>query len=154
MPYGMWTGRTWRDQGKRMNRTVCQKWAEDLEDRELSDWATSGLLWEPIRSIVPAGETEVFDITVPECANFLANGIVAHNSGALEQTADVVLFIYRDEVYNPETERRNQADIIVAKHRNGPVGEVVLYFERGQTRFRDLEGASGSSYDDNLGGER
>jgi len=64
-------------------------------------------------------------------------------SGALEQTADVVLFIYRDEVYNPETERRNQADIIVAKHRNGPVGEVVLYFERGQTRFRDLEGASG-----------
>jgi replicative DNA helicase len=60
-------------------------------------------------------------------------------SGGLEQTADVVLFIYRDEVYNPETERRNQADIIVAKHRNGPVGEVVLYFERSQTRFRDLE---------------
>jgi replicative DNA helicase len=60
-------------------------------------------------------------------------------SGALEQTADVVLFIYRDEVYNPETLRRNQADIIVAKHRNGPVGEVVLYFERGLTRFRDLE---------------
>jgi replicative DNA helicase len=60
-------------------------------------------------------------------------------SGAIENTADIVMFIYRDEVYNPETERRNQADIIVAKHRNGPVGEVVLYFERGQTRFRDLE---------------
>jgi replicative DNA helicase len=60
-------------------------------------------------------------------------------SGGLEQTADVVMFIYRDEIYNPETERRNQADIIVAKHRNGPVGEVVLYFERSQTRFRDLE---------------
>ncbi len=60
-------------------------------------------------------------------------------SGAIENTADVVMFIYRDEIYNPETERRNQADIIVAKHRNGPVGEVVLYFERGQTRFRDLE---------------
>jgi replicative DNA helicase len=60
-------------------------------------------------------------------------------SGAIENTADVVMFIYRDEIYNPETERRNQADIIVAKHRNGPVGEIVLYFERSQTRFRDLE---------------
>lgn len=60
-------------------------------------------------------------------------------SGAIENTADVVMFIYRDEIYNPETERRNQADIIVAKHRNGPVGEVVLFFERSQTRFRDLE---------------
>ena len=49
------------------------------------------------------------------------------------------MFIYRDELYNPETERRNQADIIVAKHRNGPLGEVVLYFERSQTRFCDLE---------------
>jgi replicative DNA helicase len=60
-------------------------------------------------------------------------------SGAIENTADVVLLIYRDELYNPETERRNQADIIVAKHRNGPLGEVVLYFERSQTRFCDLE---------------
>jgi replicative DNA helicase len=60
-------------------------------------------------------------------------------SGAIENTADVVMFIYRDEIYNPETERRNQADIIVAKHRNGPVGEVVLYFEKSQTCFRDLE---------------
>jgi replicative DNA helicase len=60
-------------------------------------------------------------------------------SGAIENTADVVMFIYRDEIYNPETERRNQADIIVAKHRNGPVGEICLYFERSQTRFRDLE---------------
>lgn len=60
-------------------------------------------------------------------------------SGAIENTADVVMFIYRDELYTPETERRNQADFIVAKHRNGPVGEVVLYFERSFTRFRDLD---------------
>jgi replicative DNA helicase len=62
----------------------------------------------------------------------------------LEQTADVVMFIYRDDIYNPETERRNQADIVVAKHRNGPIGEVALYFERSQTRFRDIDGPSGS----------
>jgi len=138
VPRGTWTGRTWRDQGKRMNREVCQKWALDMNDTELSDWATSDLLWEPIRSIMPAGEAEVFDITVPECSNFLAGGIIAHNSGGIEQNADIVMFIYRDEVYNPETERKGLADIIIAKHRNGPVGEVCLHFSHSQTRFQDL----------------
>ncbi|HLI91690.1 MAG TPA: DnaB-like helicase C-terminal domain-containing protein, partial [Ktedonobacteraceae bacterium] len=56
-----------------------------------------------------------------------------------EQDADIVMFIYRDDVYNPDSERKNIADIIVAKHRNGPVGEVSLYFQASQTRFRDLE---------------
>ncbi len=60
-------------------------------------------------------------------------------SGSIEQDADIVMFIYRDDVYNPESERKNIADIIVAKHRNGPVGEVSLYFQASQTRFRDLE---------------
>ncbi len=60
-------------------------------------------------------------------------------SGSLEQDADIVMFIYRDDIYNPESERKNIADIIVAKHRNGPVGEVSLYFQANQTRFRDLE---------------
>jgi replicative DNA helicase len=60
-------------------------------------------------------------------------------SGSIEQDADLVMFIYRDDVYNPESERKNIADIIVAKHRNGPVGEVSLYFQASQTRFRDLE---------------
>jgi replicative DNA helicase len=49
------------------------------------------------------------------------------------------MFIYRDEVYNPDTERKNIADIIVAKHRNGPVGSVSLYFQAAQTRYRDLD---------------
>jgi replicative DNA helicase len=60
-------------------------------------------------------------------------------SGSIEQDADIVMFIYRDDVYNPESERKNIADIIVAKHRNGPVGEVSLYFQANQTRFHDLE---------------
>jgi replicative DNA helicase len=60
-------------------------------------------------------------------------------SGSIEQDADVVMFIYREEVYNPETDRRNIADIIVAKHRNGPIGTVSLYFQAAQTRYRDLE---------------
>jgi replicative DNA helicase len=60
-------------------------------------------------------------------------------SGSIEQDADVVMFIYRDEVYNPDTDRKNIADIIVAKHRNGPVGQVSLYFQAAQTRYRDLD---------------
>ncbi|HEV2461299.1 MAG TPA: DnaB-like helicase C-terminal domain-containing protein, partial [Ktedonobacterales bacterium] len=60
-------------------------------------------------------------------------------SGSIEQDADIVLFIYRDEVYNRDTDRPNIADIIVAKHRNGPVGQISLYFHAAQTRFRDLE---------------
>jgi len=60
-------------------------------------------------------------------------------SGSIEQDSDIVMFIYRDDVYNPESERKNIADIIVAKHRNGPVGEISLYFQASQTRFRDLE---------------
>jgi len=60
-------------------------------------------------------------------------------SGSIEQDSDIVMFIYRDDVYNQESERKNIADIIVAKHRNGPVGEISLYFQASQTRFRDLE---------------
>jgi replicative DNA helicase len=60
-------------------------------------------------------------------------------SGSIEQDSDIVMFIYRDDVYNPDTERKNIADIIIAKHRNGPVGEISLYFQASQTRFRDLE---------------
>lgn len=60
-------------------------------------------------------------------------------SGSLEQDSDIVMFIYRDDVYNSESERKNIADVIVAKHRNGPVGDVSLFFQASQTRFRDLE---------------
>jgi replicative DNA helicase len=66
-------------------------------------------------------------------------------SGSIEQDADVVMFIYREDVYNPDTERKNIADILIAKHRNGPVGQVSLYFQASQTRFRDLEDASTST---------
>ncbi len=59
-------------------------------------------------------------------------------SGSIEQDADVVMFIYRDEVYNENTERPNQADILVAKHRNGPTGTVSLFFRKELTQFANL----------------
>lgn len=60
-------------------------------------------------------------------------------SGALEQDADVVLFIYREDKYRPDTSRKNIADIIIAKHRNGPVGRIELYFDERRASFRNLE---------------
>jgi replicative DNA helicase len=60
-------------------------------------------------------------------------------SGALEQDADVVMFIYRDEMYNENTEWPNIADIIVAKHRNGPTGTVQLYFRKELAQFLEAE---------------
>ncbi len=60
-------------------------------------------------------------------------------TGAIEQDADVVLFIYREDRYNPETSRKNIADIIIAKHRNGPVGKIDLYFDEKIVSYRNLE---------------
>ena len=107
------------------------------QSAELSTLDQSDIYWDEIVSIEYDGETEVYDLTVDDYHNFVANNVVVHNS--IEQDADIVMFIYRDDVYNQDSERKNIADVIVAKHRNGPVGEVSLYFQPSQTRFRDLE---------------
>lgn len=60
-------------------------------------------------------------------------------SGSIEQDADVVAFIYREEYYNPETDRKNITDIFVKKHRNGPTGAIELYFDREKQRFSSLD---------------
>lgn len=109
-----------------------------MSDAEL---VQGDVYWEQIQLIEAEGEEEVFDLTVDELHNFVANDFTLHNS--IEQDSDIVMFIYRDDVYNAESERKNIANIILAKHRNGPIGEVSLYFQPSQTRFRDLE-ATGS----------
>lgn len=61
------------------------------------------------------------------------------DSGSIEQDADVVMFIYREEYYEPETEKKGIAQILIRKHRNGPVGEVELYFHPEYSRFTNIE---------------
>jgi replicative DNA helicase len=60
-------------------------------------------------------------------------------SGSIEQDADVVAFIYREEYYNPESERRGITDLFIKKHRNGPTGHVELYFDKQQQKFKSLD---------------
>ncbi|HOE74928.1 MAG TPA: replicative DNA helicase [bacterium] len=61
------------------------------------------------------------------------------DSGSIEQDADVVMFIYREEYYEPETEKKGIAQILIRKHRNGPLGEVELYFHPEYSRFANME---------------
>lgn len=98
--------------------------------------ATSDVMWDGIIGIERLGEEDVFDATVAGTHNFIANGIVAHNS--IEQDADVVCFIYRDDSYNPESTEKGTAEIIVAKHRNGPTGKVRLAFLEHLTKFANM----------------
>jgi replicative DNA helicase len=77
---------------------------------------------------------------VPGPACWLADGIVSHNSGQIEQDADLVMFIYRDEYYHPDsTDRPGEADLLIAKHRNGGLGEVPLTFQNEYPRFLGLQ---------------
>ena len=120
-----------------LSRERGARLAQVVRSDELTKLSQSDVYWDEIISIELDGEAEVYDLTVEGLHNFVAGDIVVHNS--IEQDADIVMFIYRDDVYNQDTEKKNIADIIVAKHRNGPLDEVSLFFQASQTRFRDLE---------------
>ena len=124
-------------------RQVLADYARVLKDRMLSDLATSDLYWDEVVAVTPAGEEAVYDLTVPGPHNWLADGIVSHNSGAIEQDADLVMFIYRDEYYDPHSEKQGIAEVIIGKQRNGPVGTVELQFHNAHVRFNDLARSTG-----------
>ena len=107
-----------------------------IRDRRLQSLAQSDVFWDEVVEIVPDAHEEVFDATVPGTHNFIADGMVVHNS--IEQDADLVMFLYRDEVYNRDTEARGEAELIVAKHRNGPTDTVKLAFMNQYTKFASL----------------
>lgn len=120
------------------SRLVLGEYAEILDDVVLRQHASNDLFWDKVVSVDADGEEDVYDLTVPGPASWLADGIISHNSGAIEQDADVVMFVYRDEYYNKESEAKGEAEIIVAKHRNGPVGTERLAFLGQYTKFADL----------------
>jgi replicative DNA helicase len=96
---------------------------------------TADVFWDRVLAITPDGEEDVFDLTVPGPACWLADGVVSHNSGAIEQEADMILLIYREEVYDRNTTRKGIAEIDLVKHRNGEIGTFLLTFQGQYTRF-------------------
>ncbi len=125
------------------SRATVASYAAVLDDPHLLAKATDDLFWDEIVGIAPAGREDVFDLTVPGPASWLADGVVLHNSGAIEQDADLVMFIYRDEYYDPHSEKQGIAEIILGKQRNGPVGHVDLQFHNSHVRFNDLARSGG-----------
>ncbi|MEE6258422.1 replicative DNA helicase [Plantactinospora sonchi] len=107
-----------------------------LDDNRLEMLATNDVTWDEIVAIEPDGVETVYDATVVGAHNFVANGIAVHNS--IEQDADVVILLHRDDYYDKESPRAGEADFIVAKHRNGPTDTVTVAAQLHLSRFVDM----------------
>jgi len=119
-----------------LSRERATRLAQVVASDELQQLASSDIYWDEIIAIEPDGEADVYDLTVEGLHNFVANDIVVHNS--IEQDADIVMFIYREELYDKETDKKGIAELHIAKHRNGPIGVVPMRFDSATTRFDDL----------------
>jgi len=117
-------------------RTRLRRIAEILDDVELQMLATNDVFWDRIVAIEPTGEQPVYDATVLGTHNFIANGANLHNS--IEQDSDVVILLHREDAYERESPRAGEADLIVAKHRNGPTAVVTVAFQGHYSRFVDM----------------
>jgi replicative DNA helicase len=132
------------------SRAVVAEYVELLDDDELRTQAANDLFWDRVVEVAPDGEEEVFDLTVPGPASWLADGIVSHNSGAIEQDADVIMFLYRPEYYfGPVDKEGNnlegRAELIIGKQRNGATGKIDLMFLKEFTRFESFSPREGGS---------
>jgi replicative DNA helicase len=107
-----------------------------LDEADLDLEAVNDVLWDSVLSIAPDGVEQVFDATVLGTHNFIANGIAVHNS--IEQDADMVILLHRESMYERESPREGEADLIVAKHRNGPTDTITVAFQGHYSRFTNM----------------
>jgi replicative DNA helicase len=110
--------------------------AQVLADAQLEMLATNDVLWDRIESVESLGVHDVYDATVSGLHNFVADGIAVHNS--IEQDSDLVILLHREDAYERESPRAGEADLIVAKHRNGPTATVTVAFQGHYSRFTDM----------------
>jgi replicative DNA helicase len=114
---------------------ALQRAGAALAASESDPWAAADVVWDSITACVAEGEEVVYDLTVPGPSSWLADGLVSHNSGSLEQDADMILLIYREEVYDRNSTKKGIAEIDLVKHRNGEIGQFLLTFQGQYTRF-------------------
>jgi replicative DNA helicase len=110
--------------------------SELFDSLDLDLAASNDVLWDPVASIEPDGVEQVYDATVLGVHNFIANGIAVHNS--IEQDADMVILLHREAAYEKDSPREGEADLIVAKHRNGPTDTITVAFQGHFSRFTNM----------------
>lgn len=151
------SGLSWRAIQERLGMSYCgsslfksgisrkrlQQIETILPSAELRNLANSDVYWDQIVSITELGREDVYDLTVNDTHNFVANDIIVHNS--IEQDADIVLFLLRREYYDPY-DRPGQAEVIVAKNRHGGIGNVTLTYRKEIAQFANFSQGAGSGY--------
>ncbi|MBS0621939.1 MAG: replicative DNA helicase [Verrucomicrobia bacterium] len=113
-----------------------------LPSPEIYALANSDIYWDEITSITPLGIEDVYDATVENVHNFVANDIIVHNS--LEQDSDVVIFLLRREYYDPN-DKPGMCEVHVSKNRHGSVGSLQLTYRKEIVRFDNYSPLSSSS---------
>ncbi|MCX6989716.1 MAG: replicative DNA helicase [Chlamydiae bacterium] len=151
----------WREVYKGINTAYCgtslfkngisrqrmEKLATVLPSKQLHNLAHSDVYWDEILSIEKLGIEDVYDATVENVHNFVANDILVHNS--IEQDSDIVMFLLRREYYDPY-DKPGMAELIVAKNRHGGVGSVNLTFRKELAQFSNYSASlSEGKHNDN-----
>jgi replicative DNA helicase len=118
------------------SRSRLHRVAALLDDSELHDLTTNDVFWDQIIEITSIGEHDVYDGTVSGTHNFVANGLSVHNS--LEQDSDMVILLHRPDAFERDDPRGGEADLILAKHRNGPTKTVTVAHQLHLSRFTNM----------------
>ncbi|KAA8964337.1 MAG: replicative DNA helicase [Mycobacterium sp.] len=107
-----------------------------MTHRQIPAPSTSDVVWDQIVEITSLGERDVYDGTVAGTHNFVAQGIAVHNS--LEQDSDLVILLHRPDAFERDDPRSGEADLILAKHRNGPTKTVTVAHQLHLSRFANM----------------
>ncbi|MEC3914272.1 replicative DNA helicase [Nocardia sp. CDC160] len=117
-------------------RSRLARVAAVLDEAGIDMYATNDVRWDRIVEITSLGEQDVYDGTVAETHNFVAQGISVHNS--LEQDADMVILLHRPDAFERDDPRGGEADLILGKHRNGPTATITVAHQLHLSRFVDM----------------
>ena len=127
-----------------LSRERIGRVADLLKEEELQNLYNSDIKWEKIKSIEHIGNEMTYDIHVEDTHNFVADNFIVHNSGAIEQDADMVIFLYRPEYYGFDQDDDGNptagiGEVIIAKHRNGALDTVKVRWVGQFAKFKDLD---------------